>query len=497
MTALIASLSILFFLFGLGKSGAVQAGRNALVTSRETLAALRDPDLDDDGREARVRRASLVLFRTFFSILFRSLMAFAISLTPILAGVALKLTTWDKVISFLSRWDVLIGTTVIAGLACWWLLRPKPSRDTNYSLPDRLLHRIAFSSPTFQLSMADMEKLVFGKSYERVAAKKPIFVTSLPRAGTTILLEALHRLPLTCTHTYRDMPFVLSPILWSKLSKGFRRQATLAERAHGDGIQIGYDSPEAFEEIFWRAFWPEKYHADRIDLSTEKDIRTEAQRFFEDHMKKIIWLKNPEGMVEGRYLSKNNANISRIDLILKMLPDARILVVVRDPVSHALSLHRQHLNFMKMHKEDPFVRKYMGDIGHYEFGQLHRPISFPGTEAMLAGRDPMTPDYWVAYWIAAFRHLGKYQDSATFVLYDEFCRSPRERLEALCKKLDLQTDGMLDQAASILKPPKTVEPLPGMDVRLMETARALHQEIAAAAGNLGEKRIGPDGLTRA
>ena len=28
------------------------------------------------------------------------------------------------------------------------------------------------------------------------------------------------------------------------------------ERAHGDGMTIGYDSHEAFEEVLWRAFWP-------------------------------------------------------------------------------------------------------------------------------------------------------------------------------------------------------------------------------------------------
>jgi hypothetical protein len=26
----------------------------------------------------------------------------------------------------------------------------------------------------------------------------------------------------------------------------------MAERAHKDGLQVGYDSPEAIEEILWR-----------------------------------------------------------------------------------------------------------------------------------------------------------------------------------------------------------------------------------------------------
>ena len=83
------------------------------------------------------------------------------------------------------------------------------------------------------------------------------FVTSLPRVGTTLLLDVLSALPAFASHTYRHMPFVLCPILWDRISSGFRKEAELDEREHGDGIMIGYDSSEAFEEIIWMAFWGE------------------------------------------------------------------------------------------------------------------------------------------------------------------------------------------------------------------------------------------------
>ena len=34
----------------------------------------------------------------------------------------------------------------------------------------------------------------------------------------------------------------------------FNQQAEFHERAHGDGILINTESPEAFEEVFWRTF---------------------------------------------------------------------------------------------------------------------------------------------------------------------------------------------------------------------------------------------------
>jgi len=92
-----------------------------------------------------------------------------------------------------------------------------------------------------------------GFDVDDVEVEAPIFITSLPRAGTTILLAALNSVPQLATHLYRDMPFVMAPLLWSRLSGRFRKQAVLQERAHGDGIAIGYDSPEAFEEVIWRS----------------------------------------------------------------------------------------------------------------------------------------------------------------------------------------------------------------------------------------------------
>ncbi len=192
------------------------------------------------------------------------------------------------------------------------------------------------------------------------------------------MLDVLHRFPSLATHTYRDMPFVMAPILWSRLSSAFRKRVEPRERAHGDGMQVGYDSPEAFEEIFWRAFWPEKYTDIGIALWGADDIKDEARTFFVEHMKKIIALRRPDRVRDGRYISKNNGNIARLDLIGRMFPEAKILVPVRHPLEHAASLLRQHRNFIEMHKDEAFIRRYMADLGHYEFGELAPSDRFLG-----------------------------------------------------------------------------------------------------------------------
>lgn len=233
----------------------------------------------------------------------------------------------------------------------------------------------------------------------------------------------------------------MAPVLWSKLIHTFHKRADMRERAHRDGMLTGYDSPEAFEEILWRTFWPEKYTGDRIKLWEATDAKDEALRFFDDHMKKIIVLRSCGATPEVRYVSKNNGNIARLDLLGRMFPGAQILVPIRRPVEHAVSLLRQHRNFLKMHAKEPFIRRYMADIGHYEFGALHQPIAFPEFDTLTAGRDPLTVDYWLGYWIAVLEHLLSRRDAVIPLSYEATCDAPRSALAELCARLDIPGGG--------------------------------------------------------
>jgi len=294
------------------------------------------------------------------------------------------------------------------------------------------------------------------------------------------MLEVLHRFPSLATHTYRDMPFVMAPILWSRLSSAFRKRVELHERAHGDGMQVGYDSPEAFEEILWRAFWPEKYTDTGIALWAENDIKDEASTFFVEHMKKIIALRRPDRIRDGRYISKNNGNIARLDLIGRMFPEAKILVPVRHPIEHTASLLRQHRNFIEMHKNEAFIRRYMADLGHYEFGDLHRPIAFLGIDKLLSNRNPLQIDYWLAYWIAAFEYVLERRDKVILISYEAICADGRRGLTDICTQLEIPEEGMLDTVASIFKAPS----LPRgdkieFDHKLRGRAEELHEALIA------------------
>jgi len=352
---------------------------------------------------------------------------------------------------------------------------------TDYSSLDRAIHRLAFASPGVQETAADIESLLYGKSFRHLTIRRPIFVTSLPRAGTTLVLELLARIPGIATHTYRDMPFVMSPILWDAISRRFHKPSDLRERAHGDGMAVGYDSPEAFEEIVWRSYWTTKYTSDRIALWSDNENAGEFREGFVDHIRRILAVRAQGGQV-GRYASKNNANISRLGLLRRLFPDSVLLVPFRDPVGQAISLLHQHLRFGERHTHDAFARQYMNDIGHLEFGALHRPIHFEGMDQVRAQYQPESLDYWLAYWERAFRHVLRYSASTVLMSYEQLCVLGAAAMPALADPLGVRQDSLIAAIGDRMKPPRErTSDKDVKDVELLQRCRALHQELLDAS----------------
>lgn len=334
-----------------------------------------------------------------------------------------------------------------------------------YSRLDRALHYAAFSALPAQIAMADMERTLFGRHFAEIPVNKPVFITALARAGTTVLLNVLANMPDFATHTYRDMPFVLAPMLWARISAPFRKVAAARERAHGDGLTIDYDSPEAFEEVVWKAHWPEHYQRDRISPWTGTSDDADFIDFLHDHMRKIIALHTLSGTdsITIRYLSKNNANVARLDMLTRCFPNGCILIPVRHPWHHAESLRHQHQHFTSLHATDTFSRRYMEWLGHYEFGAALRPIDFNNWMTNGERYDPMTPAFWLAYWHSAYNAVLKAvcsnQNAETIVLidYDTLCREPNSILPLLAERLELRDPERLLASVDQFRPARTYE----------------------------------------
>ncbi|MFB6273364.1 MAG: sulfotransferase [Salinibacter sp.] len=353
--------------------------------------------------------------------------------------------------------------------------------DDRYGWLDRLLHRTAFRAGTAQHAMADVEEMLFEETLADVSVDRPVFITALPRSGTTILLRLLWDTGHFASHTYQDMPFVLCPLLWNQYTGQFAGEATTRERAHGDGLEVSETSPEAFEEMIWKHFWSGHYKPDRIHPWTEDDRDAAFNAFFNTHLRKIVAVRQETAPGRQRYLSKNNLNIARLAAPPAPMRDGTFLIPFRKPVQQAASMLRQHERFLEIHEDDDFVREYMEAIGHHEFGKGLKPVNFDDWLADAPSPDGL--DFWVRYWIAAYRHVLRHAgDNTHLVSYAQLTEDPEPALARLAQVVDAPEADLLNQTDR-LEPPRTHSVDESkLSNSLRRTADELHDRLRQRAG---------------
>jgi hypothetical protein len=350
--------------------------------------------------------------------------------------------------------------------------------ENRYTVLEQWLHRIGFSTGMIQTSVSDMEDRLYARQLNSVCAERPVFITALPRAGTTILLNLLTKTGEFATHTYRDMPFVLCPMLWQKFSGRFQHDDKPRERAHGDGVSISQQSPEAFEEIIWRLFWKDHYREDHIEPWSAGG-NDEFLDFFVSHMEKIIAIRSGEGNEHKRYASKNNGNIARLGMLTKLFPDATIIIPFRAPLQHAASLLKQHQRFLAMHSEDRFSARYMEGIGHYDFGDNLKPINFDAWLAADRRPDAVHLGFWIEYWIAAYGHILNNAASPVYLVsFTDLTEQPRETLDRLADILQMKDSEILVNQCAELRTPRIHSiDTTGIEPQLLEQADAIYRAM--------------------
>jgi len=333
------------------------------------------------------------------------------------------------------------------------------SYSDNYSYIDRVLHYMAFSVPKLQKLLSELDNDIFEKKIKNVSSSNEVFVTGLPRAGTTLILDLLYRTGEFATFTYRNMPFILAPLLWNKITGSFQKEGINKERAHGDGMEISFDSPEAFEEIIWIEYLRNIIiNNNTISTLTYDDCTDEFAEVFKITIKKILFL---ESIKKGntalpRYLSKNNANISRVDFISKLFPDSAILIPFRNPVNQVASLMKQHRQFSIMQEQDKFTRDYMKWLGHFEFGLNFKPINFNSWLGENKISSNIDANFWLQYWTNAYKYILSNKNENTYLInYDKLLIDPVNWLNKIAEFIHLDKKEKFINGAELIRSPTT------------------------------------------
>lgn len=345
----------------------------------------------------------------------------------------------------------------------------------DYDLASRLLHKLALGHPSVGELCFDIELSIKRNELDSCVDRQHVFVSGLARSGTTILMRALHDTGEFASLTYRDMPFVLAPNIWSKIVGCSQRNMDKEVRAHDDGILVDFDSPEALEEVFWRTFAGGSYI--RKDKLLPHTIDTETIEKFRDYVS-LIMLRYGK----SRYLSKNNNNLLRLDSIRAAFPNATVLVSFRAPMQHAYSLLKQHQGFIKKNIDDPFTKKYMGWLAHHEFGSNHRP--FEWSERQYPATEIGTVDYWLAQWVASYsailKKLNTHPEGILLIGYELLCSDTERVWRTLLDRLNIGSQTTPDFNLRCAEAP--TPRLAGLENTAMEIYQELNQFSKSALG---------------
>ena len=412
--------------------------RGHLRNNLALLARFQDA-VGDDARQVALLRAGYATLQ------------FSLQVLGILMGLMaiVGLAPWALQWTAAQQGAYFVTISIIATI--WWIVRSRRGRNDTQSTYDpisRWLHWLALEPLVVRQLAFDLErrfalpKRPVGTPNQPAPADPAsgaVYVCGLARSGTTMLLRILDELDDFRSLIYRDMPFVLAPNLWKQITRFAPQQAATIERAHGDGIHVGFDSPEGFEEVFWRTF----------DIATSDsgclgavEPSADVLSAFADYRVLVANPRTepkPSNGILRRYLSKNNNNLLRLHSLCAD-PTATVLLVYRDPVATAQSLHRQHQRFCAAQTEDQFTRNYMRWLTHHEFGLDHLPFCFAVTK-MDSSRTPDDLNYWLDYWNAVYSYILDQPDLKLHLVNHNAMRAqPFEMVGSLFAKLGVRAD---------------------------------------------------------
>ncbi|MFS4448783.1 sulfotransferase family protein [Maribacter sp. 2307UL18-2] len=305
---------------------------------------------------------------------------------------------------------------------------------SGYTRTEKILHRTYLSNYFISKSSLELEEIMFGDKSKKIDVKEYIFISGLARSGTTALMNKIFFSGEYASLQYSNMPMLLSPNLWKKKLKLEKH-----ERAHNDGIIIDGNSPEEFDEYFWKAFLKDSYIDGHLH---PHEVDEEVLNKYIGYIQLLCLSKQKD-----KYISKNNNNILRLPALLS-LANSKVFILYRKPLEHAASLMKLHKRFSEDQKNDKFALDYFNWLGHHEFGLGHKPFKFNDNAVKkLSQYDTRHFDYWLQIWINYYSYLLSSKNlSVTLIAFEDLIGDPQRVYDYVGQITQLKANLIADKA---------------------------------------------------
>ncbi|MFW9834166.1 MAG: sulfotransferase [Candidatus Thorarchaeota archaeon] len=343
-------------------------------------------------------------------------------------------------------------------------IKRKESDKAQFDFPTPMYYiaRLVKSVPSLADTLDSLESSKSGKNLDAYHVDRPIYVTGLARAGTTITLEMLSTHPDVAHHRYLHMVLPYTPHWTQMIADKTPIMLSHTERIHKDRIMVNRSSPEAVEEIFWQRYFDQIVDESKSNIMTEDVNNSEFEKFYRTHIRKLLMDQNAT-----RYAAKNNYNVSRMGYIQKIFPDVKFLIIIRNPFDHIASLSKQDTIFCEMERQDPRLLDWTKIIGHREFGSAKFCINFDNTKLVQEIRKDWTSKEtyvqgWAKYWASVYSYVHKtlkqnqrLAKAAIVVKYETLCESPAETIDRIFEhaELDVSKFKRKQEYVESLRPP--------------------------------------------
>lgn len=309
-------------------------------------------------------------------------------------------------------------------------------------IPNGLYAGTRFVSATSAVwrSLSKLESLSIGTELDDLPIEKPVFVCGLARSGSTIITELINQHPAVTSHRYSDFPLIWLPFWWNRLRQHLPLpEQTPTERAHADRIMVTNDSPEAIEEVLWTHYFPDAHIRTACHLLDEDHRNADFDAYYAEHIRKLMLVRQ-----RTRYLAKNNYNVTRLNYLLSLFPDARFVIPVRQPESQIASSCKQHKLFEQQAAGDPRVARQLRMSAHFEFGPQRCPI-LVSADKQNTYNPSLSDAAWYAHqWNDVYglicQQLASNPNLASACLilpYESLCADTSASLQALFSHIDL------------------------------------------------------------